>query len=63
MTAVELGDKLAEFTRQKFNKYNNFSVVNMAFQDYECTENAFDLIYSARALQGAVSRTDMNCSH
>jgi ubiquinone/menaquinone biosynthesis C-methylase UbiE len=49
LTAVELGDKLAEFTRQKFSKYKNFSVVNMAFQDFECAESSIDLVYSARA--------------
>lgn len=49
LTAVELGDKLAEFARQKFSKYNKFSVINMAFQNYECNDNSFDLIYSARA--------------
>jgi len=49
LTAVELGDRLAEFTRQKFSKFNKFSVVNMAFQDFEYPESSFDLIYSARA--------------
>lgn len=49
LTAVEIGDKLAEFSRQKFSQYKKFSVVNMPFQDFECEENTFDLIYSARA--------------
>lgn len=49
LTAVELGDKLAEFSRQKFREYKKFSVVNTAFQNFECSDNTFDLIYSARA--------------
>lgn len=49
LTAVELGDKLAEFTRQKFSKYSHFSVVNVAFQDFECPDSSFDFIYSAGA--------------
>jgi SAM-dependent methyltransferase len=49
LTAIELGDKLTEYTKQKFNKYNNFNVKNMAFQDYECPPDSFDMIYSATA--------------
>lgn len=49
LTAVELGDKLAGFTRQKFSKYSNFSIVNMAFQDFECHESSSDFIFSAGA--------------
>lgn len=49
VTAIELGDKLAEYTKQKFSKYNNFNVKNMAFQDYECQSDYFDMIYSATA--------------
>jgi ubiquinone/menaquinone biosynthesis C-methylase UbiE len=49
LTAVELGDKLAEIVRQKFNQYPKFSVVTTAFQNFECPACSFDLIYSARA--------------
>ncbi len=49
LKAVEIGDKLAEFTRQKFRDYQTFSVVNIPFQDFVCIENTYDLIYSARA--------------
>lgn len=49
VTAVELGDKLAEFTRRKFSKYKNFDVKNMAFQAYECPPDSYDMIYSASA--------------
>ncbi|WP_312370672.1 class I SAM-dependent methyltransferase [Lachnoclostridium sp.] len=49
LTAIELGDKLAEYTRQKFCDYKNLHIKNIAFQDYECPPNTFDLIFSASA--------------
>ena len=49
LTAVELGDNLAEYARHKFKEYQNFSVINMTFQEFEHQESAFDLIYSATA--------------
>lgn len=49
LTAVELGDNMAAVCRRKFADYPNFSVVNMAFQDFEAPENTYDLIYSASA--------------
>lgn len=49
LTAVEIGDKLAEFTRQKFSKYSKLTVVNIPFQDFQSPGNSYDLIYSARA--------------
>ena len=49
LTAIELGDKLAEYSKEKFRSFNKFQVINIAFQDYECTPNTYDLIYSASA--------------
>jgi ubiquinone/menaquinone biosynthesis C-methylase UbiE len=49
LTAIELGDKLAEYTKQKFSNYNNLSIENIAFQDYQCPPNSYDMIYSASA--------------
>ena len=45
VTAIELGDKLTEFAKQKFTKYENFNIKNMAFQDYECQSDSFDFLY------------------
>lgn len=47
LTAVELGDELAAYSRKKFENYKNFEVKNMAFEDYECPDNSLDMIYSA----------------
>jgi len=47
--AVELGEKLASYTRTKFEEYKNFNIVNSAFENYECNDNKFDMLYSATA--------------
>ncbi len=49
LTAVEYGENLAELCRQKFKKFSNFSAVTVKFEDFECADNAYDLIYSASA--------------
>ncbi len=49
LTAIELGDRLAQFTQQKFRNYQSFTIKTMAFQDFECPSNTFDLIHSATA--------------
>jgi len=49
LTAVELGDKLAAYTKQKFSEYHNFNIKCTAFQDFEGQEGSFDVIYSASA--------------
>lgn len=49
LTAVELGSDLATYTKKKFEGYNNFEIENVAFEDYECSDNSFDMIYSATA--------------
>lgn len=49
VTAIELGDKLAEYSRNKFALHNNIRIINSDFIDYEIDENTYDLIYSATA--------------
>jgi len=49
ITAVELGDKLAEYTRRKFSEYTNLEVITEDFEKYVCPDNTYDLIYSACA--------------
>jgi SAM-dependent methyltransferase len=49
LTAVELGDNLAAYSRQKYKEFSKFDVRNCSFQDFEGRENSFDLIYSASA--------------
>lgn len=47
LTAVELGDSLAEIARRKFSRYPRFTVIHTAFQAYARPDESFDLIYAA----------------
>ena len=49
LTAVEYGDKLAAFTREKFRGYQNLTIVNLPFQNFECGDGSADWIYAAGA--------------
>ena len=49
LTAVEYGKNLADFTRKKFEKYDDFRVQNIGFEEFECENNSVDLVYSATA--------------
>ncbi|MCL2885114.1 MAG: class I SAM-dependent methyltransferase [Oscillospiraceae bacterium] len=49
ITAIELGDRLAQFTRKKFADYKNLDVITQDFESAPLDENAYDLIYSATA--------------
>jgi len=49
VTAVELGKDLAEYTKEKFKEYRNFRIFNTSFEDFECDDNSFDVLYSATA--------------
>ncbi len=48
-TAIELGDKLAKYCKQKFSEFSNFKIINTDFIKADLPENSFDLIYSATA--------------
>lgn len=49
VTAIELGDNLAEYSRIRFSGYDNFEIQNVAFEDYKVDNNSIDLIYSGTA--------------
>jgi len=49
VTAIELGDRLANYSKNKFSSYDNFEVQNVSFEDYRYTPNSIDLIYSGTA--------------
>ncbi len=49
ITAIELGDKLAQFSREKFAEYPNLDVVNQEFESVPLNDNSYDLVYSATA--------------
>ena len=49
VTAVELGEKLAAYSKEKFREFPNLKVQILPFEDYEEPDGSFDLIYSATA--------------
>ncbi len=49
MTAIELGDKLADFSREKFAGYPNIQIIQSDFMQYALPENSYDLVFSATA--------------
>jgi len=49
LTAIELGDNLASYSKVKFKEYDNFRICNIAFEDYNFDNNSIDLIYSGTA--------------
>lgn len=49
--AIELGENFAEAMRKKFEKYDNFKIVQADFESHEFEDNMFDLVYSAATIQ------------
>jgi SAM-dependent methyltransferase len=49
ITAIEIGENLAKYTKQKFRKFSNFHVVNIDFESFKAESSTYDLIYSATA--------------
>lgn len=49
LTCIELGQKLAEFTREKFNDNTHVSIINSPFEEWQSGKSIFDLAISATA--------------
>ena len=49
--AIELGEHLAEYVKNKFSSYKNFQIINADFETYDFGQNKFDLVYSAATIQ------------
>ena len=49
-TAIELGEHLTAFMKEKFDRYKNFSIVNDDFETHDFGKGSFDLVYSAAAI-------------
>lgn len=49
VTAIQIGEKLAQYSKQKFTSYSNFEVVNVDFEGFFSHDETFNLIYSATA--------------
>ena len=49
VTAIELGDKLSDFVKNKFIKHDNFNVINADFMALPLEPDSYDLVYCATA--------------
>ncbi len=49
ITAIELGENLSKYTRDKYHDYKNLEVICSSFEDYLCTPLSYDFAYSATA--------------
>ncbi len=49
--AIELGEHLSEFMKEKYKGYDNFRIINADFETYPFVNENFDLVYSAATIQ------------
>lgn len=49
VTAVEIGENMAGFLREKFREYKGFKVIVSAFEDAALEEGGYDIVYAANA--------------
>lgn len=49
--AIELGEHLAAYTKNKFGGYENFAIINGDFETHPFEPAQFDLVYSAATIQ------------
>ena len=49
LTAVEIGDSLADLSRDKFHRYDHFQVIQADFMDVPLSDDSLDIVYSATA--------------
>ncbi len=42
LTAIELGDKLAAFSKEKFSEFENFDIINDDFETMPLENNSYD---------------------
>lgn len=47
VTAIELGQELAEFSRMKYESFESFKVINGDFESVELDDSTYDLVYAA----------------
>lgn len=60
LTAIEIGDKLAQYSKEKFAEYKNFKVINQDFESVVLEENYYDFIYSVNAFHWILPEVGMS---
>lgn len=49
ITGLEIEEKQVQYLLKKYSKHNNFNSICSSFEDFECKNETFDLIFSATA--------------
>ncbi len=49
ITAIELGSRMASYTRKKFADYENLEIIHGKFEDCDSEPGRFDMLFSATA--------------
>lgn len=49
LTAIELGENLAAYSKNKFSDYKKITIHNISFEEYMYTPESIDLVYSGTA--------------
>lgn len=49
VTGLELGENQVKYLLEKFSGYQNFNALCTSFEDFNCEQEAYDLIFSATA--------------
>jgi len=57
LTAVEYGEQFSKLLKDKFNGYQNFSVITGKFEDTIFEDGVFDLVFSASAFHWVPEKT------
>lgn len=60
ITAIELGDNLADYSRNKFSDYQNINIITDDFTKCKLNDNTYDLVYSATAFHWIPQETRYN---
>ena len=49
LTGLEPGGNLGDLAKKRLGGYENLDLRGLTLQDYDCPDNAFDLVYAATA--------------
>lgn len=49
ITGLEISEKQVQFLLDKYSEYNNFNSICSSFEDYNCLDGTYNLIFSATA--------------
>lgn len=63
VTAIDIGDNLCQFVKEKYKQYPKFTIINNNFMSFDFKNNCFDLIYSATAFHWLPDNALIKCKN